>query len=51
MQDYLIVKGQIDPIKTESVLGNRSLRMGSYEEPDDLRPGGDLLDQLEGTHT
>ena len=28
----------------EFVLGDRSLRMGSIGEPDDLRPGGDPLD-------
>ena len=34
----------------KKLLGNRSLLMGSYGEPDDLRPGGDPPDRLEGTH-
>ena len=36
--------------QTNDVLGNWSLRMGSYGEPDDLRPGGNPLNRLEGTH-
>ena len=51
---FVEISSLVTPFKSawplSSVLGNRSLRMGSYGEPDDLSPGGNPLNRLEGTH-